>query len=131
MEEKARIINEEMKEISSKKMCVQKKIEEIEEKRGLIECNLRSEQSDLREMIISALKSGEEPSDILKQSLEEEIKCLEDQIKLTDVELQALTEEGKSLDINLEDAFSSHFGVVQVLQAMQSELDGLLPNIYV
>jgi len=131
MEERARIINEEMKEISSKKMEVHKKIEEIEEKRELIECNLRSEQSDLKEMIISALESGEEPSEILKQSLEEEIKCLEDEIKLTDVELQALKEEGKSLDQNLEDARSSHFGVVQVLLAMQSELDGLLPNICV
>ena len=42
-----------------------------------------------------------------------------------DRELGALNEDEKSIGHDLEDAQGSHFGVIQVLEALQSELDGL------
>jgi len=127
-EERARIADEEVKEISSKKTDLQKKIVEIEGRRALIECNLQIEQCNLLEIRLSALKTKEEPSEILMQSSEEEVECLEDEMKVIDGELGALKEEEKSLDQNLENSRGSHFEVVQVLEALQSELDGLLVN---
>lgn len=63
--------------------------------------------------------------------MEEEVKCLEDEIKMIDGELQAFKEEEKSLDQNLEDSQGSHFEVVQVLEGLRSELDRLLVNTHV
>ena len=118
-EERARILDEDVKEISSKKIDVQKKIDEKEGRMALIKYNLLLEQRSLLEMQLAAHETGEEPSEILKQSVEEEVESMEDEIKMIDGELQALKEEKKSLDQNLEDARGSHFRVIQVLEALQ------------
>ena len=77
MKERARIADEEMKEISSKKMDVQKRIEQVNGRRTMIERDLRSEQLNLLEMRVSAFKTGEEPSEILQIAAKEEINSLE------------------------------------------------------
>jgi len=98
---------------------VQKKIDAMERRMALNKYNLLLEQRSLLEMELAAHETGEEPSEILKQSLEEEVESMEDEIKMIDGELQALKEEKKSLDQNLEDARGSHFRVIQVLEALQ------------
>ena len=128
VEERVRIAKDKVKQISSKKMDVQKQIEDILGRRALIECNLQIEQCNLFELGLSELETGEEPSEMLKQSVEEEVKNYEGQMDVID---GALKEEEWSLDQNLKDARSSHVGVVQVLEGLQSELNGMLLNICV
>ena len=115
MEERARIAEEEMKEISSKKMDLQERIDEIERRRAMIEY-LRSHQCNPFEMNLSA-RNAEEP-------VEEQVNCLEDEMKVIDGQLNALIVEEKRLAQDLECAKDSHLGVVQVIEALQYELDG-------
>jgi len=121
MGERARIAEEEVEEISSKKMNVQKRIDEIERRRAMIEY-LRSQQCNPLEMSLSALNV--EDDGVSMKSVEEKVKFVDDEMKLMDGQLNALKEEEKSLAQDLEYALESHFGVVQVLEALQSELDG-------
>ena len=86
--------------------------------------NTNKEQRNLLEMQLTAFDTGEEPSEFLKQTVEEMVESLENERDEVDGELRALKEGGKSLDQNLEDARGSHFQVSQVLKALQSELDG-------
>lgn len=125
LEGRARIAEDKVKEISSKKMAVQKKIEEIPGRRALVECNLRIEQCTLLEMRFSEIETGEEPSEILERAVEEEVKSLEGELDVIHGELRALKEEKKVLIRDLKDAKGSHFGIVQALKAVQAELDGL------
>lgn len=129
MEERARITDERLKEISSKKISVKKRIYEVNVRRTMIERDLRSEQLNLLEMRVSAFKTGEEPSEILQIAAKEEINSLEKKLSELDGELRALEEEEKSLDQDLKDTQVSHVRVVQVLQALRSELDKLMSNI--
>jgi len=125
--EKGQIAKEEVKEISSKKMNVQKRIQDIAGRRSLIECDLRSKQRNLLEIGLSALNAEEvHHSGLLLDQMEEKVKSLKFEMDVIDRELGALKEEEKSFSHDLEDAQGSHFGVVQVLEALQSELDGLL-----
>ena len=128
MEERGRIAEEEVKEISSKKVDVQKKIDEIEGRRALIEYNLRTQQCNLLAMGLSALEAEEEPSEMLMKPLEEKVKYLEGAMDVLDIEIGALKEEEKSLAQDVEEAQSSHFGIVQVLNALQFGLNGFLLN---
>jgi len=96
MEERARITDERLKEISSKKTSVQKRIYEVNGRRTMIERDLRSEQLNLLEMRVSAFKTGEEPSEILQIAAKEEINSLEKKLSELDGELRALEEEEKS-----------------------------------
>ena len=111
MEDRERIAEREVKEITSKKMNVLKRIEEIAGRRALIEYDLRSQQCNL-EMGLSALDAEVEQSEMLMETLERKVKCLEEKMKLIDCELRALKEEEKSLSQDLEEAQSSHFGTV-------------------
>jgi len=126
MEERARIAEEEVKDITSKKMSVLKRIQEIAGRREMIEYNLRTQQCKLLEMDISALDAEKEPSEMLMKPLEEKVKYLEGAIDVLNIEIRALKEEEKSLVQDVEVAESSHFGTVQVLGALQFELNGLL-----
>ncbi len=126
MEEGARIAEEEVKDITSKNMNVQKRIQEIAARREMIEHNLRTQQCKLLEMGISALDADEEPSEMLTKPLEGKINYLEGAMDALYIEIRALKEEEKSLDQDVEEAQSSHFGIVQVLDSLQFELDGLL-----
>ena len=125
MKQKERIAEKEVKEISSKKMDVQKIIEDIVGRRALIEYDLRSEQCNLLEMSLSALDDEEDHSGIM-EPMEEKIKSLEDEISVIDRELFAMKEEEKNLAQDLDDAQNSQLGIVQVLESLKSELDGLL-----
>ena len=107
-------------------MDVQKRIDEIPGRMALINCNLLLELRNLLGKLLAAHEAGEEPSEILKQSVEEKVKSLKNERDVVEGELQALKEEAKNLDQNLEDARSSHFQIVQVLKSLQIELDGLL-----
>jgi len=123
MEERARIAEEEVKEISSKKMNVQKRIHEIERRRAMIEY-LRSQQcNNLLEMNLSAPNVEVDFDGIFTEPVEEKVNCLENEMKVIDGQLGALKEEEKSLSQDLEFAQESHFGVVQVIEALQYELD--------
>jgi len=126
MEERARIADEEVKFTTSKKMSVQKRIQEIAGRREMIEHNLRTQQCNLLEMGISALDAEKEISEMLMKPLEEKVKYFEGAMDVLDIEIGALKEEEKSLAQDVEEAQSSHFGIVQVLDALQFELDGLL-----
>ena len=126
MEERALIAEEKVNEISSKKMNLLKRIEEISGRRALIEFALRSQQYNLLEMGLSALDAEGEPSEMIMRPLEGKVKSLEEEMKLIDGELGALKEEEKSLDEDVEEAKGSHFGILEVLDALQFELDGLL-----
>ncbi len=79
-EERARILDEDVKEISSKKIDVQKKIDAMERRMALNKYNLLLEQRSLLEMELAAHETGEEPSEILKQSLEEEVESMEEYV---------------------------------------------------
>jgi len=87
MEARARIAEEKVKEISSKKVDVQKKIDEIEGRRALIEYNLRTQQCNLLEMGLSALEAEEEPSEMLIKPLEEKVKYFEGAMDVLDIEV--------------------------------------------
>jgi len=126
MEERARIAEEEVKDNTSKKMNVLKRIQEIAGRREMIEHNLRTQQCKLLEMGIAALDAEEEPSEMLTKPLEGKINYLEGAMDALYIEIRALKEEEKSLDQDVEEAQSSHFGIVQVLDSLQFELDGLL-----
>ena len=126
MEERERIADEEVKDITSKKMNVLKRIQEIAGRREMIEYNLRTQQCKILEMGLSALDAEKEPSEMLMKPLEEKVKYLEGAIDVLNTEIGALKEEEKSLAQDVEVAESSHFGTVQVLGALQLELDGLL-----
>jgi len=128
MEEGARIAEEEVKDITSKNMNVQKRIQEIAARREMIEHNLRTQQCNLLEMGLSALEAEEEPSEMLMKPLEGKAKYLEGAMDVLDIEIGALKEEEKSLAQDVEEAQSSHFGIVQVLNALQFELNGFLLN---
>ena len=123
MEERARIAEEELEEISSKKMNVQKRFDEIERRRTLIEY-LRSQQCNLLEMNLSAPDAEVDFGGIFTEPVEDKVNCLETEMKVIDGQLGALKEEEKCLDQDIEYAQESHFGVVQVIEALQSELDG-------
>jgi len=117
MEERARIAGEEVKDISSKKMNVQKRIDEIEGRRALIEF-LQSRQSNLLE------RSNVGKDGLFIKPVKGKVNCLEDEMKLINGKLNALKEEEKSLAQDFKYAQESQFGVVQVIEALQSELDG-------
>jgi len=127
MEERARIAEEEVKEISSKKMNVQKRIDEIERRRAMIEY-LRSQQSNLLEMSLSALNAEVDYGGIFTEPVDEKVNCLETEMKVLYGQLGALKEEEKSLAKDLGYAQESHSGVVQVIEALQNELDEYLFN---
>lgn len=126
MEERARITEEEVKEITLKKVDLQKRIKETAGRRVVIEYDLRSEQCNLIEMNLSALETDEEDFSGIMKPVEEKIKSLEKKMNVIESELMALKGEEKSLVQDLEDAQGSHVGIVQVLKALQSELNGLL-----
>ena len=67
-----------------------------------------------------------EEGDLFMKPVGEKVNGLEDEINLIDSQLNSLKEEEKSLAQELEYAQESHFGVVQVIEALQSELNGLL-----
>ena len=111
MKERARIAEEEVKEISSKKMDVSKKINELRGTRLVIEYDLRSEQCRLLEMNISALDEEGDHCGLI-ESVEKKVKSLEKKMDVIDSQLRALKEEEKSLAQDLEYALGSHFVVV-------------------
>ncbi len=97
MEEKARIAEEEVKKISSKKMNVQKRIDEIERRRSLLQY-LRLPHCNPLEKRLSKLMAEEDdlfmkPVEEKVKGLEDEIDCLESEMKVIDGQLGALKEE--------------------------------------
>ena len=110
MEERGRIAEEEVEEISSKKMNVQKRINEIERRRSFIEY-LRLKHSNPPEKNLSDVLIAEKDG-IFTKPVEEKVEFLEDEMKLIDGQLNALKEEEKSLAQDLEYALGSHFVVV-------------------
>ena len=125
MKERARVFEEEVKDISSKQMYLQKRIIELAGRKEAIEYDLRSEQWKLIELNLSLIDSEEDHSEVTGP-VEEKITKLEEEMNTTDVELGTLKDEEKSLAQDLTNAQESHIGVVQVLEALQLELDGLL-----
>jgi len=122
MKEKARIAEEEVKEISSKKVNVQKRINEIERRRSLMQY-LRLQHCNPPENNLSDVLIVEE-NGIFMEPVGEKVNCSEDDINLIDGQLNSLKEEEKNLAEDVEYAQESHFGVVQVIEALQNELDG-------
>jgi len=129
LKERARIIEEEVKDISSKQMDIQKRIIELAERKVPIEYDLRSEQCNLLELNLSLIESEDDNSGVIEPA-EEKIKKLEEEMNTIDTELGTLKDEEKSLAQDLINAQGSHIGVVQVLEALQLELDGLLSFKY-
>lgn len=126
MEERARIADEEVKEVTLKKVDLQKRIKEIAARKVVIEYDLRSEQCNLIEMNLSALETEDDDYSGIMKPMEEKIKSFEKKMNVIESELMALKEEERNIVIDLEDAQASHIGVVQVLKALQSELNELL-----
>ena len=121
MEESARTIGKQMTEILSKKTDLQKKINEMADSRVLIECDLRLERGCLLELIIDATEDHRG----MLEPVEDKVKSLEKKLDLMDVKLDVLKQEEARLAQELKHAQNSHFGAVQVLEALQSELDVL------
>ena len=124
MEERAHIAKEEVTQILSRKMDLQKKINEMRGSRVLIEYDLRLEQCSLLEMSISALDEGEDHN-ALTEPVDEKVKSLQEKMDVIDGQLEVLKGEEDSLAQDLDYAYDSHLGAVQVIEALQSELDGL------
>ena len=123
MEERVRIAEEDVEKISSKKMNVQKRIDETERRRSLIEY-LQSQQSNPPEKNLSVLIAEEDG--IFMKPVGVKVNGLEDEMEHIDGQLNSLKEEEKRLARYLEYAQESHFGVVQVIKALKSELNGYL-----
>jgi len=117
-QERARIAEEEVTRFLSKKTDLQNKITEMAGRRLIIEYALRLERSSLLEMIISDQRGLVEP-------VEEKVEILEKKLDAMDVKLDAVKQEEVSLRQKLEYAQGSRFEVVQVLEALQSELEAL------
>lgn len=126
MEEKARIADEELKNIRLKKDCVSSKIKEIFGKKVETECDLRTRQCDALELKLSLLETTEMEADQNNlASVEETIKRLECRVNAMENELRNLRNEEECLTEDWEDAERSYAGTMEVLNALQSELKGL------
>ena len=90
----------------------------------MIEYDLRSEQCNLIEMRLLALESNEADESLSGiESIEKKVDSFESEIVEIDNELRILNEKEKELDEDLKQAEESHIGVIQVVEALQSELD--------
>ena len=124
MQEKARIAEEEVKQVLSKRTNVEKGISEETGRRLAIELDLRLEERNLLEMRIFA-HDAEEDYTGLMETVERKVGSLKKKMDAVDGQLISLKGEKKSLDYDLEWSRASHFGVVQVIEALDLELDGL------
>ncbi len=123
MKEKARSAEGEMDAIFSKKVEIRNKINKMNGTRVYEELNLRFQQRTLLEICISAHDAGEDHR-TFTQSMVEQVRMLENDMDELDRQLDALNEEEKSLAEELEFAQGSHLGVVEVIDALYSELNG-------
>ncbi len=124
MQEKARIAEEEVKQVLSKRTNVEKGIIEETGRRLVIELDLRLEERNLLEMRIFA-HDAEEDYTGLMETVERKVGSLKKKMDAVDGQLISLKGEKKNLDCDLEWSRASYFGVVQVIEALDSELDGL------
>ena len=124
MEERAHIAEEEVTQILSRKMDLLQKVIEMAGRRLVIEYDLRLEQCSLLGMSISALDEGGDHS-ALTEPVDEKVKTLQKKMDGIDSQLEVLKGEEDSLAQDLDYAYDSHLGIVQVIEALQSELDGL------
>ncbi len=124
IEDKARIAEEVVTQILSKKADLQKKIHEMVGSRVFVEYDLRTERCRLLEMIISAHDGAEDHRGLVER-VEDTVKSKEKKLDLVDGKLYALKHEEARLAQELKCAQDSHFGIVQVLEELQSEQDVL------
>lgn len=129
MKEKVHKADREQKTISSKKNEVKKKIAEIATRKALVEINLRTQQCEAIEMSLIALDSEDMDTDQIELTSGEQIKALEDELKGMDDVLLVLQEEEESFTEDLETAEGSYLGALQVLEALESELEELEFNM--
>ncbi len=124
MEEKARIADGELKRIKLDKDSCQNKISEMTRKKTETEFDLRKKQCEAVKLSMSLLDccETEGKADTLS-SLEEMIKQLEGVIEGMNFQLEALGKEETDLSENIEDARNSYHGIIQVLEALKSELN--------
>ena len=124
MEEKAQIADGELKRIKLDMDSCQKKISEMTRKKTETEFDLRKKQCEAVKLSMSLLDccETEGKADTLS-SLEEMIKQREGVIEGMNFQLEALGKEETDLSENIKDARNSYHGIIQVLEALKSELN--------
>lgn len=129
MKEKVHKADSELKTVSSKMNDVKKRIAEIATRKALVEINLRTRQCEALEMSLMALDSEDMDTEQIELTSSEQIKALEDELKGMDDVLLVLREEEESFAEDLETAEGSYLGALQVLEALESELEELEYNM--
>lgn len=125
MEEKARIADGELKKIKLDKDSCQTKISEITRKKTETEFDLRMKQCDAFKLNKSLDCQETESKEDNLSSLKEMIKKLEEVVEGMNFQLEALGKEEADLSDNVEDAENSYNGIIQVLDALESEVKSL------
>ncbi len=124
MEKKVFDVDLELKELTEKKNETRKRMDQLAERKVVVEYELRTLQCEAIESNLLALDSKEtdQKGAIL---VEERIKTLENELNGMEDLLQTLREEEKNLIEDVEVANGSHVGACQVLHALQVELEEL------
>ena len=125
MEEKAKVADIVLKNLSAKKRTLQTKILETTKRMLLLEAALR--ETEDRSNSTPPNETGErtKTEQIMRSLALEKTKRSENEVKKMQDELEILREEGKNLDEDYDVAKGSLDGANQVLQDFQSQLEEL------
>ncbi len=128
MVEKARIVDHEVKKIKLKKNDCRSKISETTRKKTQVEIDLRIQQCEVLEFKISLMDFSEGYEDDLA-SVEGLILKLECDVEELNFKLKALRKDEADLSEGLEDMERSYCGIMEVVNALQLELNVLKSSI--
>jgi len=130
MKDKVRSAEEELREVSSRKEIIGKKIKETNSKKIHAEFNLRTLQCEALKQTLTSMESQlKEPDQ--HDSTEDEVKIqqLEKEVHQNGNQLQALREAEKRLVEEVEDAKATLTGAQQVLETLKSEIEALQSEV--
>lgn len=130
MKDKVRNAEEELREVSSRKEIIGKKIKETNSKKIYAEFNLRTLQCEALKQTLTSMESQlEEPDQHDSTEDEGKIQQLEKEVHQIVNQLQALREAEKRLAEEVEDANATLTGAQQVLETLKSEIEALQSEV--
>ncbi len=127
MGEKAQMAADELTKFKQKKNNLLNTINDITSKKTEAEIQLRMNQCKVLELKLDCPKTGDSKDSLA--SIEESIKKLEIVVEGMRITLQVLRKEEAELSENVEDAERSHFGIMEVLDGLHSELESQQSNM--
>lgn len=130
MKDRVRNAEEELREVSSRKEFLGKKIKEANSKKIHAEFNLRTLQCEALKQTLTSMESQlEEPDQHDSTEDESKIQQLEKEVHQIVNQLHALRETEKRLVEEVEDAKATLTGAQQVLESLKSEIEVLQSEV--